>query len=89
MDGKLLARVGAIALVAIAITVAVIEATRKPARPTPVAATAQGPEGEADPLRQALRNCQALGAAAADDPVCLDAWAENRRRFLGRSEDQR
>lgn len=88
MDGKLLARVGTVALVAIAITVAVIETTRKPAHPA-LTAVAQRPEGEADPLRQALRRCQALGAAAADDAACLDAWAENRRRFLGRGEDER
>lgn len=88
MDGKLLARVGAVALVAIAVTVAVIEATRPTTRAAPPMAAAQGPERDADPLRQELRRCQAVGAAAADDSACLQAWAENRRRFLGR-EDER
>ncbi|WP_227287670.1 putative entry exclusion protein TrbK-alt [Boseongicola sp. H5] len=35
-----------------------------------------------DPLRGALQRCQALGEAAVRDTACLDAWAENRRRFL-------
>ncbi|MGE0596202.1 MAG: putative entry exclusion protein TrbK-alt [Hyphomonadaceae bacterium] len=86
MDGKLLARLGAVALIAIAITVAVIEAARKPARPAPTVAAALEPEREADPLRQELRRCQALGAAAGDDRDCLAAWAENRRRFFRAGE---
>ena len=35
-----------------------------------------------DPLTQALARCQVIGSAAQDDPACLAAWAENRRRFF-------
>ncbi|QPC86422.1 putative entry exclusion protein TrbK-alt [Mesorhizobium sp. NBSH29] len=35
-----------------------------------------------DPLRARLQRCQTLGEAALGDPSCLNAWAENRRRFL-------
>ncbi|MGI6247315.1 MAG: putative entry exclusion protein TrbK-alt [Pseudochelatococcus sp.] len=83
MDGKMLARLGAIIFVAIAITATVIEMTRQdePMRGRP-APELQRP---ADPLRQSLRNCQRLGEAAASDPGCLATWAENRDRFLGRT----
>ena len=68
MDGKLLARLGAIIFVAIAITATVIEMTREdePAqsRPAPVL------QPSADPLRQSLRRCQQLGEAAVND-TCL------------------
>ena len=77
MDGKMLARLGAIIFVAIAITATVIEMPR--GRPAP---ELQRPT---DPLRQSLRDCQRLGEAAASDPDCLAAWAENRDRFLGRT----
>lgn len=83
MDGKMLARLGAIILVAIAITATVVEMTRQdePMRGSPV------PELQrpADPLRQSLRDCQRLGEVAASDPGCLATWAENRDRFLGRT----
>ena len=83
MDGKLLARMGAIIFVAIAITATVIEMTREdePAQTHP-APTFQP---SADPLRQSLRRCQQLGEAAVKDPDCLAIWAENRDRFLGRT----
>ncbi|TIP12536.1 putative entry exclusion protein TrbK-alt [Mesorhizobium sp.] len=83
MDGKMLARLGAIIFVAIAITATVIEMSRKdepaPARPAP---SLQPP---ADPLRQSLRRCQQMGEAAVSDPDCLATWAENRDRFLRRA----
>lgn len=82
MDGKMLARLGAIIFVAIAITATVIEMTRKeePA-PAPPAPTFQP---SADPLRDSLRRCQQLGEAAVRNPDCLATWAESRDRFLGR-----
>lgn len=83
MEGKVLARVGAIVFVAIAITATVIEITREEA-PAP-ASTAPAPQPPTDPLRATLRRCQRLGEAAASDADCLAAWAENRDRFLGRT----
>ena len=83
MEGKMLARIVAIAFVAIAITATVIEMTRKEA-PVP-ASTAPALQPSADPLRATLRRCQQLGEAAASDVDCLAAWAESRDRFLGRT----
>ena len=82
MDSKLLARIGAIVFVAIAITMTAIEMSRppEPAREAP-ATVAETPA--TDPLLIELRRCQSLGPAGASDPDCLRAWAENRRRFLG------
>ena len=81
MDHKLLARIGAIVFVAIAITMTAIEMSRapKPAREEPV--SEMEPAGT-DPLLAELRRCQGLGAAGAEDRDCLAAWAENRRRFF-------
>ena len=85
MDSKMLARLGAIIFVAIAITATVIKLTRddEPAQNRAVPSL----QPSADPLRQSLRHCQQLGAAAVNDPDCLATWAENRDRFLGRTPE--
>lgn len=81
MDTKLLARIGAVVFIAIAITMTAIEMSRAPeparARPAAVADTST-----TNPLLIELRRCQSIGAAGASDSDCLLAWAENRRRFL-------
>lgn len=81
MDGKHLARIGAIVFVAVAITATAIEITRK--EEEPVQALRPSEDTPADPLRQAQRRCQLLGEAAARDTECLRTWAETRDRFLG------
>lgn len=83
MEGKTLARIGAIVFVAFAITATAIQMTRKdaPVRPAPAPALAPS----VDPLRPEQRRCQQLGEAAARDPECLAVWAETRDRFLGRA----
>jgi len=83
MDGKMLARLGAIIFIAIAITATVIEMTRKeePAQARPARALQPPP----DPLHDSLRRCQQLGQSAVSDPDCLAIWAESRDRFLGRA----
>ena len=83
MEGKTLARIGAVAFVAVAITVTVVEMTRKD-DPAP-ARTAPALQPPADPLRGTLRRCQQLGEAATRNADCLTAWAESRDRFLGRA----
>ena len=82
MDTKLLARIGAVIFIAIAITMTAIEMSRpaKPVREGPAAVA--DTSATADPLLIELRRCQSIGAAGASDPRCLRAWAENRRRFL-------
>lgn len=82
MDGKMLARLGAIIFVAIAITATAIEITRKDDAPASSPVSLQQPER--DPLREGQRRCQQLGQQAADNADCLAVWAETRDRFLGR-----
>ncbi|HLT77456.1 MAG TPA: putative entry exclusion protein TrbK-alt [Ferrovibrio sp.] len=85
MDTGMLARLGAVIFVAIAITTTVVEMSRRddpaPFRPAPAL------QPLADPLRQSLRRCQQLGEAAVSDPACLSTWAESRDRFLGRTPE--
>jgi conjugative transfer region protein TrbK len=88
VDSKTLARIGAIAFVAVAITATVIELTRKEERPE-AAPPRQVQAGATDPLREELFRCQNLGEAGPRDPACLRAWAESRRRFLTPSTTRR
>jgi conjugative transfer region protein TrbK len=82
MDGKILARLGALVFIAIAVTATAIDMARKDEpSASPPAPALQPPT---DPLRESLRRCQQLGEAAANDADCLAAWAESRDRFLGR-----
>jgi conjugative transfer region protein TrbK len=83
MDGKMLARLGAVIFIAVAITVAVIDLTRKNEAPAPPPANIVQPGH--DPLREGQRRCQQLGQKAAGDAECLRVWAETRDRFLGRT----
>lgn len=82
MDSKLLARIGAVIFVAIAITMTAIEMSRSPEPAREVSATVADTPASVDPLLIELRRCQSIGQAGASDPGCLRAWAENRRRFL-------
>lgn len=81
MDGKMLARLGAVVFVAAALTATALELTRKEDRPATSSVDRQE-DAEAAPQRGELIRCQALGETAALDSACLRAWAENRRRFL-------
>ena len=82
MDGKTLARIGAVVFVAIAVTATAIEMTRKDDRQNSPATQARAVT-ERDPLGAELARCSGMGEAGARDPSCLKIWAENRRRFLG------
>jgi len=81
MDGKLLARLGTVVFVAVAITATAIEMTRKEETPE-VWPSGRTTETQTDPLLDELIRCQSLGGAGPRDPACLRAWAENRNRFL-------
>ena len=81
MGSKLLARIGAVIFIAIAITMTAIEMSRAP-EPPRAASAAVADTSATDPLLIELGRCQSIGAAGASDPDCLRAWAENRRRFL-------
>ncbi len=83
MEGKTLARIGAIVFVAFAMTATVIEMTREGDPAPPASAPALAPS--VDPQRAEQRRCQRMGEAAANDPECLRTWAETRDRFLGRT----
>jgi conjugative transfer region protein TrbK len=80
MDGKMLARLGAVVFVGVAITAAVIEFTRQP-EPAEIRPIARE-RSDTGELRQRLRQCRDMGEAATRDPSCLAVWAENRDRFL-------
>ncbi|WP_286198672.1 putative entry exclusion protein TrbK-alt [Mesorhizobium sp. BR1-1-16] len=82
MDGKMLARLGAVVFVGTGITLKVVERTRTPDAPA-VRILDRDHNRPADPLRASLRHCRDIGEAATRDPACLKAWAENRDRFLG------
>ncbi len=82
MDGKLLARIGAIVFVAVAVTATAIEMSRQEEAP-PAVAVRPVQDTSIDPLRAGQRRCQLLGEAAAGDAECLRVWAETRDRFLG------
>jgi len=81
MDGKLLARLGAVVFVAIAITATAIEMKEG----APAEEPARLAEPVRDSLREAQRWCQQLGQSAASDADCMRVWAETRDRFLGRA----
>lgn len=81
MDTGMLVRLGAVVFVAFAITAMAIEMTRKEEVPAS-AAVKQSGGAEPDPLREELRRCARLGEAGGRDPGCLNAWAQNRARFL-------
>ena len=83
MDGKMLARLGAIVFVAFVITVTAIEWSRKEGSP-PASEPVLILQPKSDPLREGQRRCQELGQKAADDAKCLHVWAKTRDRFLGR-----
>ena len=85
MDGKILARLGAVAFVAIAIVAMVTEIKRSDDRQDGLAAETR-PVRKRDPLDMELGRCSRLGEAGSRDPSCLKAWAENRRRFLGQTD---
>ena len=78
---KTYTRIAAAALVGIAITMSVLH-MREPASMAPdTVATLTDNDGD-DPVRAELRRCQTLGAAAAEDQRCLNAWATQRSRFF-------
>jgi conjugative transfer region protein TrbK len=85
MDGKILARIGAIFFVTFAVTATAIELARKDEPPI-YRSIAVPAEAAADPLKAELRRCQRLGEAGTSDSGCLQTWAENRDRFLGPSQ---
>ncbi|RWL17954.1 MAG: conjugal transfer protein TrbK [Mesorhizobium sp.] len=81
MDGKMLARLGAVGFVGIAIAATTIELSRKEDG-SATTSIGRSVAASAGPLRGELIRCQELGEAGTRDPKCLRVWAENRRRFL-------
>jgi conjugative transfer region protein TrbK len=76
------ARAAAMAFVLVAISATAIQfrhGDHEPAEGSPASPATI----DADPLRAELARCQILGEGGAHDPGCLQAWSENRRRFLG------
>lgn len=82
MDTKLLARIGAVIFIAIAITMTAIELSHVPEAGRNEGRAERPAAVAVDPLLAELQRCQLLGQAGAADQSCMRAWAENRRRFL-------
>ncbi len=85
MDGKILARIGAVVFIAVALTVTAIEMSSKDDEPEALA-TRDRSIAPQDPLAAELLRCSGIGEAGPRDPGCLKAWAESRRRFLGQRD---
>jgi conjugative transfer region protein TrbK len=81
VETKTIARIGAAAFVGVVITMTALQMRDVPAGPTETEIITLDEEG-VDPLAHELRRCQAIGAAGANDAMCLRAWAENRSRFF-------
>ncbi|MER9950365.1 putative entry exclusion protein TrbK-alt [Mesorhizobium sp. M0047] len=85
MEGKILARTGAVVFIAVALTLTAIELSSKDDKADAVA-TRDRSIAPQDPLAAELRRCSGIGEAGPRDPGCLKAWAASRRRFLGQRD---
>ncbi len=85
MDPKLFARLGAVAFVAIVLTMTALTLREGSEAARPDTITVWEPDG--DPLPAQLRACNEMGELALSSPDCRAAWAEKRRRFLGVEQD--
>ncbi|RJT27829.1 hypothetical protein D3227_35425 [Mesorhizobium waimense] len=85
MDGKFLARIGAVVFIAVGLTVTAIEMSSTDDEPDTLA-TRDRSIAPQDPLASELGRCSGTGEAGPRDPGCLKAWAESRRRFLGQRD---
>lgn len=86
MDGKALARLAVVIIVAVAGTAAAIYVARDNGLAASLTAPTAPPIPPLDSLHATLLHCAELGEPAIHDSDCLAAWAENRRRFLGADE---
>lgn len=86
MDSKIAARMIAVLALGAAMTAAVM-ALRGDGTEDAAPHSLRRPGGE--PANAELVRCRDLGMAAANDPICRKAWAENRRRFLQTREPER
>lgn len=85
MDTKLFARVGAIAFVAIAITMSALQLREEP--DSAAEHVTKHAEAEHDGLADQLRQCAAMGEPANRDPFCRAVWFEARRHFFGMDKE--
>lgn len=86
MEGKSLARLAAVIIVALAGTAAAIFVARDGGPSAPLTSLSSAPVPPLDTLHATLLHCAEMGEAAIHESDCLAAWAENRRRFLGADE---
>ena len=73
-------RVALAGLLLVGLTAFAIELNRKP--DALLAMNASTPSIVEGPLEAELRWCRHLGDEALQDKACLEAWAQNRERFL-------
>lgn len=82
MDGRTLARVAAVIIVAVAGTAAAVFVAREDRPSNSLGTMSSAPTPPLDSLHATLLHCAELGEGAIHDSDCLAAWAESRRRFL-------
>ena len=82
MDGAMLARLGAVGFVVLAIAVATFGPSEEAPEPVTERFASPAVDQPDNPLRRELARCQALGEAGPRDARCLGAWAQSRSRFL-------
>ena len=80
MDTKLLARIGAVVFVGLAIATTIVQLREEPAPVRQADRRIWVPDG--DPLPAQLRACAQMGELALSSTDCRAAWAEKRRRFF-------
>ena len=78
MESRVVTRLAAVVLLAIAVVGAALEVRQSNRDRSPGLVHIAG-----SLLSEELQRCSALGTAAATDAVCREAWVENRRRFFG------
>ena len=86
MSPALAFRLGAIGLATLAITVAARQARHR--APPPIPPPAAPVPARTDLARAELERCQVLGERGASDETCLRAWAQQRQRFLGLTQQE-
>ena len=85
MESKTIARIGAVAFVAVAITMTALQLRETPA-PTKTMLVPED-ENTADPLAAELQRCQSLGVRGSEDFTCRQVWAIQRQLFLHGKQD--
>lgn len=81
---KHVVRIGAAIFVGLALTMTALELRQEPAPSQAEIVTIA--DESSDGVKATLAYCAELGLEAASVDICTEAWAAERRRFLGQAE---